>query len=43
MIVAGTYPAVTSQELEDAKTNLLVQVAVSVVMKLFLKMESALV
>ena len=43
MIVAGTYPAMTSQELEGAEINLLVQVVVSVVMEQFLKMECALI
>ena len=41
--VAGTYPVVTSQELEGVKKRLLVQVVVSVVMEQFLKMECALI
>ena len=41
MTVAGIYPAVTLQELEDVKNSLLVQVVVSVVMEWYFKMECA--
>ena len=42
-IVAGIYPAVTLQELEDVKNSLLVLVVVSVVMEQCLKMEYVLI
>ena len=41
MVVAGIYPAVTLQELEGVENKLLVQVAVSVVMEEYFKMEYA--
>ena len=41
--VAGIYPAVTLQELEDVKNGLLVLVVVSVVMELYSIMEYALI
>ena len=43
MNVAGIYPAVTLQELEGVKNSLLVQVAVSVVMEWYFKMECVLI
>ena len=43
MTVAGIYPAVTLQELEDVKNNLLVLVVVFVVMEQYFKMECALI
>ena len=42
MSAAGIYPAVTLQELEDAKISLLVRVAASVVI-LFLKIKCVLI
>ena len=43
MTVAGIYPAVTLQELEDVKNSPLVLVVVSVVMEHLFKMECALI
>ena len=43
MTVAGIYPAVTLQELEDVKNSLLVLVVVSVVMDKYFKMECVLI
>ena len=43
MTVAGIYPAVTLQELEDVENSLLVQVVVSVVMEQCFKMGCALI
>ena len=43
MVVAGIYPAVTLQELEDVKNSLLAQADVSVVMEQYFKMECALI
>ena len=43
MAVAGIYPVMTLQELEDVKKNLLVQVVVSVVMEQYFRMEFVLI
>ena len=43
MSVAGIYPVVTLQELEDVKNNLLVLVVVSVLIRWCLSMECALI